>query len=231
MTRAVAMIAGASRGLGSALCALLSARDHRVVALGRDAAVREVASDVEGTAPFACDLTAAADVDRAFMEVESRWGPPSVVIYNAHTIALSPSMETSLASFEDAWRVNCLGAFTVARRALPAMLERRAGTLVFTGATASRRGGARTAAFASSKFALRGLSQALAREHAAAGIHVAHVLLDGLIWSERTRARFAPDREKCMPPERVAEAYLGLIEQDRSAWTHELCLRPWTEKF
>ena len=93
------------------------------------------------------------------------------------------------------------------------------------------RGGRRSAAFASSKFALRGLAQSLAREFSVAGIHVAHVVLDGLIWSERTRARFAPEEPACMAPAAVAAAYLALIEQDRSAWTHELDLRPSVERF
>ena len=190
-----------------------------------------MAKDVPSCAAIACDLTNPSDVDGAFAEMTRRWGAPSVVIYNAHTIALAPFGGTSREAFEDAWRVNCLGAFLVAQRSLPAMVERKRGTLIFTGATGSRRGGARSAAFSSSKFALRGLSQSLAREHAQSGIHVAHVLLDGLVWSERTRARFSAAEESCMPPERVAAAYLNLIEQDRMAWTHELCLRPWMEKF
>jgi short-subunit dehydrogenase len=106
-----------------------------------------------------------------------------------------------------------------------------AGSLIFSGATGSRRGAARSAAFASSKFALRGLTQSLAREHSAFGIHVAHVVLDGLIWSERTRARFpAAEQRACMSAEALATSYLGLIEQERSAWTHELELRPGHER-
>jgi len=100
------------------------------------------------------------------------------------------------------------------------------------GATGSLRGGRRSAAFASSKFALRGLAQSLAREFSPAGIHIAHVVLDGLIWSEQTRARFAvAEQRACMSPQALAAAYLSLIEQDRSTWTHELDLRPWSEPF
>ena len=227
----VAVVAGANSGLGSALCERLSKRGFRPVALGRADAVRVVAAAVPGTLAVACDLTVPAEVDRAFTAIEETAGPASAVVYNAHRLELRPSAETSLDVFEGSWRVNCLGAFVVARRAVPGMLALQGGTLVFSGATGSVRGGNRSAAFASSKFALRGLAQSLARELSPAGVHVAHVVLDGLVWSERTRARFAPREDACMSPDAVAAAYLGLIEQERSAWTHELDLRPWTGPF
>jgi NAD(P)-dependent dehydrogenase (short-subunit alcohol dehydrogenase family) len=155
-----------------------------------------------------------------------------VVIYNAARLELSPALDVGIDAFDDCWRTSCRGAFVVARRALPMMLAAGAGALVFTGATASTRGSKLTAAFASAKFGLRGLAQALAREHAARGIHVFHVILDGLIWSERTRHRFAGAKaEACMHPDDVAEVYLDLIEQPRSTWTHELDLRHPAERF
>jgi NAD(P)-dependent dehydrogenase (short-subunit alcohol dehydrogenase family) len=227
----VAVIAGASRGLGSAICLALRNRGFRVVALGRCGAVRAVADGVPGVAPVECDLTNASQVDRAFANVEKTYGEPTVVIYNAHRLELRSSAETPLDLFEEVWRVNCFGAYVVASRALPRMLERGSGTVVFAGATASMRGGKRTAAFASSKFALRGLAQSLARELGPRGVHVAHVVLDGLVWSEQTRARFAPQEKDCMAPDDVATAFVSLVEQRRSAWTHELDLRPWVEKF
>jgi NAD(P)-dependent dehydrogenase (short-subunit alcohol dehydrogenase family) len=227
----VAVVAGANSGLGSALCERLANRGFRVAAFGRDAATRAVAEEVPGVIPVKCDLTIAAEVDRAFSEIEEAVGLPSVAVYNAHRIELRASAETSLEVFEGSWRVNCYGAFVVAQRAVPGMRARGGGTLIFTGATSSIRGGQRSAAFASSKFALRGLAQSLARELSPAGIHVADVVLDGLVWSERTRARFEPQEEACMSPHAVAAAYVTLIEQERSAWTHELDLRPWTERF
>lgn len=227
----VAIVAGANSGLGSALSALLVARGYRVGALGRAAAIRAVAEEVPGVVAAPCDLATASEVDQAFSTIEAEAGAASVVVYNAHRIDLRPSADTPLELFEAAWRVNCLGAFVVAQRALPRMLATGGGTLIFTGATGSLRGGKRTAAFASSKFALRGLAQSLAREHSASGVHVAHVVLDGLIWSERTRARFHPAEAACMQPHAVAAVYLSLIEQDRTTWTHELDLRPWVESF
>jgi len=234
MTQAerVAVLAGANVGLGSALAELLVSRGFRVAALGRPAAVQAVAAEVRGVRAIGCELSDASEVDRAFGAVEEALGPVNVALYNAHRIHLAPSRETTLEMFTESWRINCLGAFLVAQRALPTMRALAAGTLIFSGATGSVRGGQRSAAFASSKFALRGLAQSLARELSPAGIHVAHVVLDGLIWSARTRARFPTAEERSsMSPQALASSYLTLIEQDRSAWTHELDLRPWTERF
>jgi NAD(P)-dependent dehydrogenase (short-subunit alcohol dehydrogenase family) len=227
----IAVVAGASLGLGSAVCSALIGRGHAVVALGSRAAVRSVAEQVPGVSSRECDLTNALDVDRAFSEMEAGGRHPTVVFYNAHRLELRAARDTPLDVFEAVWRVNCFGAYVIASRALPKMVERGSGTLLFAGATASVRGGKRTAAFASSKFALRGLAQSLAREHGPQGIHVAHVVLDGLIWSARTRARFSPEEATCMSPDDVATVLAGVIEQRRSAWTHELDLRPWVEKF
>jgi NAD(P)-dependent dehydrogenase (short-subunit alcohol dehydrogenase family) len=227
----VAVIAGASRGLGSSVCRALRDRGFRVVAMGRRAGVAAVADMVEGVVPVDCELTEVSAVDRAFADIEREMGTPSAVVYNAHRLELRTSAATPFDMFESVWRVNCFGAYVVARRAIPGMLERGAGALIFSGATASRRGGKRTAAFASSKFALRGLAQSLARELGPHGIHVAHVVLDGLIWSEQTRARFSAEEAQCMSPDDVAAVYASLVEQPRSAWTHEIDLRPWLEKF
>jgi NAD(P)-dependent dehydrogenase (short-subunit alcohol dehydrogenase family) len=201
------------------------------VAVGREGAVRAVAEEVPGVISKVCDLTSATEVDRAFAEIETAGGPAEVVLYNAHRLELRSSRQTSADVFEAVWRVNCFGAFVVAGRVLPGMVERGSGVLLFSGATASVRGGERTAAFASSKFALRGLAQSLAREFGPHGVHVAHVVLDGLIWSAQTRARFSPEEASCMSPDDVAAVLVGLAEQRRSAWTHELDLRPWVERF
>ncbi len=225
----IAVVAGASPGLGSAVCRALAGRGHRVVAVGREAAVAAVADQVPGVLARACDLAIAADVDRVFTELEAA-GPVAAVVYNAHRLELRASRDTPLDVFEAVWRASCFGAYVVASRALPAMVERGAGSLIFTGATASVRGSKRTAAFAAAKFGLRGLAQSLARELGRQGIHVAHVVLDGLVWSAQTRARFGADEASCMAPDDVAAVVAGVVEQPRSAWTHELDLRPWNER-
>jgi NAD(P)-dependent dehydrogenase (short-subunit alcohol dehydrogenase family) len=228
----VAIIAGASPGLGGSLCCRLLARGYAVAALGRGEALARVAAEVPGLSAHAADLADPEQVEAAFAGVERTHGPATAVIYNAARLELSSALDVSLEVFDACWRSNCRGAFVVSRRALPAMMAAGSGTLVFTGATASTRGSKLTAAFASSKFALRGLAQALAREYAPRGVHVAHVVLDGLIWSERTRARFgAAKAEACMQADEVADVYLNLIAQPRSTWTHELDLRPQGERF
>ncbi len=231
MKEEVAVIAGANVGLGSALAERLRERGSIVYALGRERATRDVAAEVEGTHAIICDLTDAHAVDLAFARIEAESGPATAVVYNAHRIDLRAAADTGLALFEESWRVNCFGAFVVAQRAMAAMVAVGRGALVFSGATGSVRGGKRSAAFASSKFALRGLAQSLARELGPLGVHVAHVILDGLIWSERSKARFSAVEEDAMSPKALAEIYLGLIAQERSAWTHEVDVRPWRERF
>jgi NAD(P)-dependent dehydrogenase (short-subunit alcohol dehydrogenase family) len=225
----VVVVAGANVGLGGALAAAF--RPAAVVALGRAAATAAVAKDVPGTMAIECELTDADAVDRAFTEVERSLATPDVVIYNAHRIELGSALDTPAESFTDAWRVGCLGAFLVARRVVPRMLERGSGTLLFTGATGSIRGGKRSAAFASAKFALRGLAQALARELGPRGIHVAHIVIDGVVWCDRSRARFDARAETSMDPHEIARTYRHVVDQHPTAWTHELDLRPHHGRF
>ena len=122
-------------------------------------------------------------------------GPIRVLVHNASSIHIAPFLDTTPEQFEDLWRVTCLGAVNSARAVLPDMLAQNPGVMIFTGATAALRGGARFSAFAAAKFALRGLAQSLAREHAPNGIHVAHVIVDGLIWAEKARDRFDAKEE------------------------------------
>ena len=148
-----------------------------------------------------------------------------MLVYNAGRIDLVPLADTTPEAFEASWRTNAFGAFLAARALAPGMLA--GGAMVFVGATASVRGGARTHAFASGKHALRGLARALAAELGPRGVHVAHVVVDGKIWGERTRRRFPDAREaECLAPGDVAAAVCALVEQPRSAWTFELDLRP-----
>src|SRR5262249_32881640 len=142
-----------------------------------------------------------------------------------------PSGETPLDDSERAWRVACFAAMVAARAVLPAMLARGRGTIILTGATASTRGAAKFAAFASAKFALRGLAQSLARELGPKGVHVAHVMLDGLIDEPQSTRRFGSSSSLRMDPAALAAAYLAIVRQPVSAWTHELDLRPSSESF
>ncbi len=230
----IAVVAGIGPGLGRALCRQLLARGYRVAGLARSPAASE---DLDASAPagrylaLRGDLADPAQVDTAIAEVESQWGHPAVYVHNAAPFLMQAFLETEPSAFETLWRTTCLGAVHGAQRVLPGMLQSHRGTLLFVGATASVKAGASFAAFGSAKFALRGLAQSLARELGPEGIHVAHLIIDGIIWSQRTADQLGLTRAQCLDPDAVARSCMHLIEQDRSTWTHELDLRPHLETF
>ncbi len=241
MREKVAVITGVGPGLGASLSRRLHREGYKVAGLARSEnfgkELERALSQTEAAAGpadfkhFCCDLAEPMAVRETIEDVERLWGAPGVLIHNASQILIKPALEITAKEFESVWRVTCLGGMIAAKAVIPAMQKKGGGAILFTGATAALRGGAKFAAFASAKFALRGLAQALAREHGADGIHVAHVVVDGLIWSEKTVERFNPAREACLEPDAIAEAYYQLITQDRSAWSQEIDLRPFSEKF
>ena len=231
-----AVVAGVGNGLGAALCRRLVEADYRVAGLARgEASAAALAEELnreghrfEG---LTCDLTDPTSVEDAIRRAEKRFGPVSVYIHNAARLHIAPFLDTPSEEFEAVWRTVCQGAVHGAQRVIPGMLEHGGGTLLFTGATAAVKAGGGFSAFASAKFALRGLAQSLAREFGPQGVHVVHVLIDGLIWGEQARDRFGAEERACLSPDAVAQVYLDLIRQPRSAWTHELDLRPDAEPF
>jgi NAD(P)-dependent dehydrogenase (short-subunit alcohol dehydrogenase family) len=230
--RPVLLLAGAADGLGAHISRVFAEAGYDIVGLSRSdrpaLQLMRVAREAGGTYVHAvCDLTQPAEVGAALRPYLERIG---VLVYNAAALVMKPFAETTPGEFEHAWRVASLGAFVTSQIVLPHMLARGSGTLVFSGATASLRGGAKFAAFASAKFALRGLAQALSREYGQQGIHVVHVVLDGLIDAAQTDQRFGPGSRR-MDPDALARAYLYLATQHPSAWTHELDLRPAAERF
>ena len=228
----VALVTGAGPGLGAALCAKLLEAGYAVAGAARSESFAGPALPASaGFHYFECDITDAIAVGRTLARIRGELGEISVFIHNAGQLLIQPFHETSPEEFEGIWRVNCLGAMIVARAVVPAMRKAGGGTILMTGATASIRGGGPFAAFASSKFALRGLAQSLARAYGKEGIHVAHVVIDGMIWGAQARDRFGAARETCLDPEAIADAYIGLIGQDRSCWSQEIDLRPSVEAF
>jgi len=181
---------------------------------------------------YACDVTDEGDVGALFERVGSDLGEPDVVVFNAGAFVRKGILETESAEFERCWRVGCLGGFHVGRAAAKAMAGRGRGTILFTGATASLRGGAGFHNLAVPKFGLRALAQSMARELGPRGVHVAHVIIDGHILSERYAdlARERPE-DGLLAPDAIAANYLMLHRQPPSAWTLELDLRPWVEAF
>ena len=235
MTQETAVVVGVGPGLGAALVRTFAQAGYTVLAAARSAPAPEEISAPGGTGqiiPIECDATVPQQVEELFNTAERLHEPLRVAIFNAGTFRKLDVADTSPEEFEHSWRVGCLGGFLVGRAAARAMLKQGAGTVLFTGATASLRGGAGFANLASPKFALRAVAQSMARELSPKGIHVAHVIIDGQIHSRRNEQLLGergPD--SLLEPNAIAEAYLGLHRQHRSAWTHELDLRPWVEKF
>ena len=218
-----ALVVGVGPGLGAALARRFSKEGLAVaIAARRVDKLKDLAKETGGRA-YACDATSEISVDDLFAAVERDLGLPRLVVFNASAFTRKPVVELTAAEIESAWRVSCLGGFLVGRAAARAMLPKGPGTILLTGATASLRGSANFAAFAIGKFGLRALAQSMARELGPRGIHVAHVIVDGGIGENAEESRLSPDA--------IAGSYWHLHSQPKSAWTLELDLRPWVEKF
>jgi NAD(P)-dependent dehydrogenase (short-subunit alcohol dehydrogenase family) len=229
-----AVVVGVGPGLGAALVRTFARERYTVVAAARAASALPTfknRSDVGRVVPIDCDATEQADVERVF-ESAAALGPLGVAIFNAGAFMRQSVLEAEPAEFERCWRVGCFAGYLVGRAAARRMVEHGAGTILFTGATASLRGGAGFVNLASPKFGLRAVAQSMARELGPKGIHVAHVVIDGQIRSERY-AHLEGERgpDSLLEPDAIAASYLALHRQHRSAWTHEIDLRPWSEKF
>jgi NAD(P)-dependent dehydrogenase (short-subunit alcohol dehydrogenase family) len=217
-----ALIVGAGKGLSASLARLLE-REGMNVAL---AARNPEKLDTKGLA-LRCDATDGAQVEAAFDAVEGKWGVPDLVVYNASYRTRGPFVELDAGEVEKTIHVTAFAGFLVAQRAAKAMLARGSGAIFFTGASASVKGYANSAPFAMGKFALRGLAQSMARELAPKGIHVAHFVIDGAIG--KNEGKDAGDAK--LDPDEIARNYLHVYRQQRSAWTWEVELRPWVERF
>lgn len=227
----VCCVLGVGAGNGAALARRFAAEGYQVALVARDAeALARFQGEIPGSAAFPADVTDAQAVERLFKDIRQQLGPVSVVLYNAGGGAFKSAEEASPEEFEAAWRVNALGLFLTAGAALPQMREAGGGSLIVTGAGAALRGRARTAPFAAAKAAQRSLAQSLARQLGPEGIHVAYVLIDGVVDLPRTR-RALPDKpdDFFLNPDHVAETVYRLVTQPSSAWTFELDLRPYGE--
>jgi NAD(P)-dependent dehydrogenase (short-subunit alcohol dehydrogenase family) len=233
MARRTLLITGIGDGLGAETAAAFALAGYDITGLSRTdrctEPIRALVQQAGGSyTHLACDISHPDDVSGALRPIAEKI---DVLIHNAQLLTIKPFAEIPVSEFEEVWRVACLGAMASAQAVLPHMAARRRGTVIFSGATAGVRGGANFSAFASAKFALRGLSQALAREFGPKGVHVAHVVIDGLIAGPKTDRRFGPASGQRMDAKAVAEAYLGLATQNSSAWTQEMDLRPFAERF
>ncbi|OGA02470.1 MAG: oxidoreductase [Betaproteobacteria bacterium RIFCSPLOWO2_02_FULL_62_17] len=226
------LIVGAGSGLSASL-ARLSAREGMHVALAARNTDKLAALVQEtGALAIAADASIPGDVERMFAAVEAQSGIPNLVVYNAGYRTRGPLTGLDPAEVERTLRGTAFAGFLVGQAAAKRMLARGSGSIFFTGASASIKGFANSAAFAMGKFALRGLAQSMARELGPQGIHVAHFVIDGGIRSSESDERGAqrgPDG--LLQPDEIAKSYLHVHRQQRSAWSWEIDLRPWAEKF
>jgi NAD(P)-dependent dehydrogenase (short-subunit alcohol dehydrogenase family) len=225
-----ALIVGVGAGLSASL-ARRFAREGIGVSLAASSIEKLGALCSEtGARAYACNATDPDEVERLFGLVERESATPDVVVYNASGRARGPFVDLVPAEVAQAIAVSAFGGFLVAQQAAKRMLPNKHGAILFTGASASVKGYAQSASFAMGKFALRGLAQSMARELSPQGIHVAHFVIDGGI---RSAARVEPaDRpDSMLDPDAIALSYWNVLQQPRSAWTWELELRPWVEKF
>jgi len=225
-----ALVVGAGAGLSASLARALANDGIKVALAARttndlDALVKDI-----GGRAFTCDASKRGEVEKLFADLDASLGAPEVVIYNASFRTRGPFVELDPLDVEKSLAVTAYGGFLVAQQAARCMLPKKHGAILLTGASAGVKGYPQSAPFAMGKFALRGLAQSMARELSPQGIHVAHVVIDGGIKSAR-RAEAADNPDSLLDPDAIAESYMHLIHQPRSAWAWEIELRPWVEKF
>jgi NAD(P)-dependent dehydrogenase (short-subunit alcohol dehydrogenase family) len=226
---ALALIVGAGSGLSASLARKCSAAGMRVVLAARNTAKLESVVGETGARAYACDATDQGAIKKLFQQLEAT---PELVVYNPSYRVRGPFLTLDAEEVRKTLMVTAFGGFLVAQEAVKRMLERGGGSLFFTGASASVKGYAESAPFAMGKFALRGLAQSLARELGPKGIHVAHFAIDGGILRAGSDARAASRGDDGMLlPDAIADVYLNTHRQHRSAWSHEIDLRPWVERF
>jgi NAD(P)-dependent dehydrogenase (short-subunit alcohol dehydrogenase family) len=230
----IAIVAGVGPGLGATLVRKLVGEGCRVGMFARSREfIGKLAGEL-GTDALAIptDVSDSNQVTAGFRKVRQELGPVEILVAHASGSVGEGLMKTSPEQFERSWRVAVLGAFLCAREAVPDMLKGGTGAIIFTGATSSVRGRGGAVAFSSSKSAVRGLAQSLAVELWPKGIHVAHIVIDGVIDTPNVRETYKPSaKEPLLKPEAIAVAYWHLIQQDRSAWSLEIDLRPDKEAF
>ena len=241
MSKGSAVVAGVGEGLGSAVARRFAAAGYNAVMWARsEDKVQGYAEQIRAKGGQATgmkvDVRVEQEVIDAFVRIERAHGPVEVAVFNAGAQHRKPLLEISADQFEKVWRLGCLGGFVFGREAIRHMLPRKRGTLLYTGATSALRGGANFAAFAATKFGLRAVAQSMAREFGPQGIHVATVIVDGAIDMPAIHQRFG-DRIKDLPPDgllnpdAIAETYFQLHQQQRSAWSLEVDVRPYCERF
>jgi len=226
----LALIVGAGSGLSASIARSFAGAGMKIALAARSVGDLGALAAEAGAATFTADATDREAVRKLFADLADSLGDPYAVVYNASYRTRGAFIDLDPADVEKSLAVTAFGGFLVAQEAARRMLPKGAGAILFTGASASVKGYAQSAPFAMGKFALRGLAQSMARELSPQGIHVAHVVVDGGIRSAR-RPEAAARPDAMLDPDAIAASYLHLLQQQRSAWTWEIEVRPWVEKF
>jgi NAD(P)-dependent dehydrogenase (short-subunit alcohol dehydrogenase family) len=232
----VAVVIGVGPGLGAALARRFAAAYSVAILARRAGHLKELAAELRQSGStvldLTCDVSNEKHIAEAFGAIRGNLGEVEVLLYNAGSGAFGTITEITPNQYEADWRVNAFGAFVAAKEVVPAMIARSRGTMLFTGATAGVKAGPKSVSFGPAKFAMRGLAQALARDLGPKGIHVAWINVDGSIDIPGARALKSSLKDAdFLKPEAIAESYWHLAHQDPSAWTMELEVRPFKEKF
>jgi NAD(P)-dependent dehydrogenase (short-subunit alcohol dehydrogenase family) len=232
MSAETALIIGTGAGLSASLARLFAKEGMRVAVAARKIDKLAALGAETGARAYACDASKPSDVDSLFAAVTRDLASPDIVVYNASYRTRGALVELDAAEVEQALMVTCYGGFLVGQAAAKAMLARGSGSILLTGASASVKGYVNSAPFAMGKFGLRGLAQSMARELAPKNIHVAHFIIDGGIEAAGGDPRGgARGPDALLKPDAIAQSYLDIHRQHRSAWTWEMELRPWVETF
>ena len=231
MNKPVCAVLGIGPGNGAAIARRFAREGYRIALLSRSTAFSaKLAQEIGNTHAYSCDAADPQSVRAVFEHVRKDLGEVDVLVYNAGSGTWGNVEEVNAVDLENAWRVNVLGAFAAAREVIPAMKQRGSGSIIFIGATASRRGAARAAAFAQAKAAQRALAESMARHLWPSGIHVALVVIDGVVDLPRTRERMPGKPDSFfVKPDDVAATVYWLTQQPRSAWSFEVEARPYGE--
>lgn len=231
MSKPICVVVGVGPGNGAAIARKFSEAGQRVVLLARTIDfISALAAELQDATAIACDIGNEAQVAEVFAQIREQIGEVSTLVYNAGSGAWGTVEDISPAAFEANWRVNTFGALLASQQVIPAMKAAGAGNIVFIGATASRRGGAKSAAFAPAKAAQRSLVESMARHLWPMGIHVSLLIIDGIVDLAQTR-KMMPDKPDAffVKPVAVADSVFQLCMQDRSAWSFEIEARPFGE--
>jgi NAD(P)-dependent dehydrogenase (short-subunit alcohol dehydrogenase family) len=231
LNKPVCVIIGVGPGNGAAFAARFAEEGYHLALLARsDVMIKQLATELPHANAYTCDVSNSDSIQKTFSHIQQDLGAIDVVVFNAGTGAWGNIEEIKPDTFESSWRVNALGLMLVSQQVIPLMKKAGKGSIIVTGATASRRGGTKTAAFAPAKAAQRSLAESMAKYLGPFGIHVAMVIIDGIIDIPMTRERM-PDKPDAffIKPSEVANTVYWLTQQDPSAWSFEIEVRPFAE--